>query len=91
VGARLNDRHDVVPLARMPRWAKLLIAVAVVVVVVVVARLVAPPPVAPTWLDSWIQVSGWLYLAIVLRLLVGWFVRTVKRRRAQDRRTDNGR
>ncbi|AEI68398.1 hypothetical protein [Corallococcus macrosporus] len=78
-----RDRHGrfQVGLFGLPRWARLLIALAMTGLVVAAARFVEPHPVTPPWLADALHLGGWLYLALVLFAVTGWLVRRWKRSR----------
>ncbi|WP_437723475.1 hypothetical protein [Sorangium sp. So ce861] len=68
-----------VNLFRLPRWAQVLVALAVVGVVVAVARSVDPDPATPRWLTDAIRIGGWVYLALAAVAVASWL------RRRRDR------
>lgn len=80
VGLKTGPRPP--PLVGLPLWAKLAVAVVVVAVVVAAATVLDPSQAKPPWLGSWIRLSGWLYLGIVVLLCIRWAVRAVRRSRS---------
>lgn len=72
---RDKNRRWQVDLHQLPRWASLLVGVAIVVVVVWVARIMEPNPPVPQWLGVAVRVGGWIFVSLVLLVLIGWLVR----------------
>lgn len=68
-----NERWQI-DFHQVPRWASLLVALAVVALVVAIAQLVEPNPPIPPWLGVAVRIGGWIFLGLVLFVLIRWIV-----------------
>lgn len=63
----------------LPRWARILVGLAVTSLVVAAIPFAEPDTAMPRWLPEAIHIGGWVYLALMLVAIANWLLRRRKR------------